>query len=298
MQGEEGQESEAVTSGGRKHLPLGGAGQQAVLILGRDEPHAVGGMVGLGDPPPREVRVPDVAHLALADEVGEGVEGFFDRRRRVGRVQLVQVDPVGAQASERVFDGTTHVRAGSLGPPGHRGGEIGVPELRGQHDLIAAPLERLPHQRLGQTELATVHVGGVEESHARIDRRIEHRARSVECLGGGSRSSEVVAPESDRRDAESGAADGTERKNGGRHLSTLSPRTTKGSPSTRGALRGGQTWGPARRSGGGGVVPGAGGGGVVPAAGESAAGLYGCAGGAPYPGPAYPPPLPATGWLG
>jgi hypothetical protein len=42
--------------------------------------------------------------LAGADEIGEGAERLIDVRLRVGTVDLVQVDPVGAQPPQRVLN--------------------------------------------------------------------------------------------------------------------------------------------------------------------------------------------------
>jgi hypothetical protein len=47
----------------------------------------------------------DGADLALPDEVGQRTEGFVDVDGGVGAVHLVEVDPVGVQASQRVLDG-------------------------------------------------------------------------------------------------------------------------------------------------------------------------------------------------
>src|SRR5204863_551474 len=61
---------------------------------------ALGGPLGLDDRLGGEGRAADVADLALADEVGEGAEGLVDVGVGLGAVDLVEVDPVGAQAPE------------------------------------------------------------------------------------------------------------------------------------------------------------------------------------------------------
>ena len=52
----------------------------------------------------RERRGADVADLALLDEVGERAERLVDVGLRVGAVDLVEVDPVGAEPPQRVLD--------------------------------------------------------------------------------------------------------------------------------------------------------------------------------------------------
>jgi hypothetical protein len=46
----------------------------------------------------------DVTDLARADQVGESAERLVDIGLRVRAVDLVQVDPVGAQPPQRVLD--------------------------------------------------------------------------------------------------------------------------------------------------------------------------------------------------
>ena len=83
-------------------------------------------------------------------------------------------------------------------------------ELRRQHHLVAAALQRLAHQRLAQAGLAAVHVGGVEERDARVDRRVEDLDGAGERLGVRARAAEVVAAEADGRDEQAGRADATQ----------------------------------------------------------------------------------------
>ena len=51
----------------------------------------------------RERRVPDRAHLALVDEIAERAERLVDVGCRIGPVDLVQVDVVGAEAAQAVL---------------------------------------------------------------------------------------------------------------------------------------------------------------------------------------------------
>jgi hypothetical protein len=75
----------------------------------------------------------------LADEVGQGPECFRDVGVGAGPVYLVEVDVIGAQASERVLDlghdpapGSTAV-VGDVVVHGHE-------ELGREDDVAAAPL--------------------------------------------------------------------------------------------------------------------------------------------------------------
>ena len=47
---------------------------------------------------------PDVADLAVGDQLGEGPDGVFDGGLRVDAVLVVEVDVVGAEPLERAFD--------------------------------------------------------------------------------------------------------------------------------------------------------------------------------------------------
>ena len=62
------------------------------------------GPLRLDDLPGGERRGADVADLALLDEVGQRAEGLVDVGVRVGAVDLVEVDPVGAEPPQRVLD--------------------------------------------------------------------------------------------------------------------------------------------------------------------------------------------------
>ena len=106
--------TEAVARAGVEHTEaLGPASQQAVLVLHAHETRepAVGADArGLVDLLGREVAAADLEHLARAHQLVERAERLLERRRRVGKVQLVQVDAVGAEAAQAVFDRARDVR--------------------------------------------------------------------------------------------------------------------------------------------------------------------------------------------
>ena len=191
-------ESEALRC--RKHFALRTAGEQAVVVLRRDERHGAAlprDEMRLGRLPAREVRVSDIADLALAHQVAQRVERLVDRRRRVGGVQLVEVDPVRLKAGEGCLDRATHVGAGCFRTAENACREVDVPELRREDDVVASALQRLAHEGLGEPRLPAVDVRGVEEGHAGVDRGIQDVAGAVERLGLGAGAAEVVAAEAD-----------------------------------------------------------------------------------------------------
>ncbi len=154
--------------------------------------------------------MPEVAHLALAHEVRQHIQGLVDGRVGIGGVQLIQVDVIGLQAREGPLDGRADVGARGLRTRGrisHVATE--VPELGGDDHLVPSAAEGLAHERFRQARLAAVHVGGVEESHPGIDRRVDHRPCALDGLRLRARATEVVAPEADGGDEEAGRADAT-----------------------------------------------------------------------------------------
>ena len=164
---------------GRGHqLGLGRPLQQRPLVLRGDERLGAGlpGQVrGVGGLPAGQVGMPQVAHLALGDQLGQRVQGFLDRGLRVRGVQLVEVQVVGAQPAQRGGHGAADIGPAALGPG--RGPVAHVhllmAELRGQHDLVAAAAQYLAEQFLGAAAVA-VDVRGVEQGDARVDGRVHH----------------------------------------------------------------------------------------------------------------------------
>ena len=104
------------------------------------------------------------------DQVGERRQRLFDVGTRLGAVDLVEVDPVRVQAAQgipdRAHDPAARVAA-SVGILAH-----GVVELGGEDDVVApAAGERLADDLLGLTR--PVHVGGVDEVDARVERTVD-----------------------------------------------------------------------------------------------------------------------------
>jgi hypothetical protein len=111
----------------------------------------------------------DVEHLALADDVGEGLHRLLERCLVVVAVRLIKVDVVGLQPGQRAVDRLEDVLAGqadvvvTLGP--------GRAEHLGEDLQRFTPftLERLAEHGLGLG--VGVHVGGVERRYAGVQGR-------------------------------------------------------------------------------------------------------------------------------
>ena len=168
------EDAHAVALARRQQGALDLAGEDRVRrLLGAEalQAAAVGGPVGLDDQLGGIRRAPGVADLAGVDEVVERAERVLDVRRRIGPVHLVEVDPVGAEATQRVLDlahdpapaVARHVRALPHRPV----------ELRRQHDVVATPGQRLADDRLGLA--ARVHVGGVDEVDPGVEGGVDDR---------------------------------------------------------------------------------------------------------------------------
>ena len=98
------QQAQADVDRGRHDLPLDLPGQQAVLRLEGHRPGHVQGagqMHRLGQLPAGEVGQPPVADLAGPDELLQRPQGLLQRRQRVVRVNLIQVNRLEPQPMQR-----------------------------------------------------------------------------------------------------------------------------------------------------------------------------------------------------
>jgi hypothetical protein len=148
----------------RQHGGLDPAGKQRVgRLLGPETQQAapLGDVIGADDLLGREGRAAEGADLPGVHEVGERGESFLDVGRGVGAVDLVQVDPVGSQPPQALLglrqDPAPRVAA-AVAALAHLKVHLG-----GQHDLVAAALQRLAGDLLGLAARLAVHVGGVHE---------------------------------------------------------------------------------------------------------------------------------------
>ena len=174
-----GDHAHAVAPAGGEHVGLHGPVQQRV---GRLLAHEALAAAPLGDPlrlhdrARREGRGADVAHLARLHQVAQGGKGVVDVRVLFGTVDLVEVDPVGAQPAQAVLD--------LLDDPAARVAElVGIVahlavDLGGQDRVVTpAPGEGLAHDLLGLA--ARVDVGGVDEVDARVEGPVDDVDRLV-----------------------------------------------------------------------------------------------------------------------
>ena len=139
-------QAEAARRAGRHDFFLEGAVEQVVVALTRDERRPAAGvrpLVRFADLAAREVRVAEVAHLALRDDQVEGGQDLVDRRGRVRPVQLEQVDVIGAEPVQGFVDGGENVGPGGSDPRPPAIGAGVHPELGGDDDLAAQASEGL-----------------------------------------------------------------------------------------------------------------------------------------------------------
>ena len=192
----------------RDQLVLGLAPDQRVVELRGGERRTPEGALtrhrGRHLPRP-EVAGAGGAHQAARDEVVERAQRLLDRRGAVGTVQLVEVDVVGAETGEarlaRGDDVVVRQRAGTTLAEADLGGDEHV--VAPVADGGAEDLLRLPER---------VHVGGVDQVHARVEGAVDHHA-GVALVDGG-----------DRRHA------GTERHRAERQLRDLEPTRAEAPP--------------------------------------------------------------------
>ena len=121
----------------------------------------------------RRFREADVAHLPLPHQLGQRADGVFDRDLGIHAVLVVQIDVIDAETLERCLAASAHV----LGAPVDAS-RLGIgaphdPELGREHDLVPSARDRLAHELL--VGVRPVHVGGVEEVDAQIERAVDGR---------------------------------------------------------------------------------------------------------------------------
>ena len=161
------------SSGERHQLPLVVAADERVVDLVADVPRpavALGDGERLHEVPAGEVGAGDVANLAFADHLVEGVEGLFDGRGGVEGVQVVDVDVVGVEALEGAFErgGEVVARAADVvrALAGAEGG------LGGEEDVLALEVGDGFAEDVFALAVG-VDIGGVEEIaaglHADVD---------------------------------------------------------------------------------------------------------------------------------
>jgi hypothetical protein len=120
----------------------------------------------------------EVADLALLHELGHRADGLLDRRVGIDAVLVVEVDVVQAETLQRALAGPLDVLGAAVDAAALS--IVGVaddPELRREHDLIAAIGDRAPDEAL--VGVRAVDVGGVEEVDAELERAVDDGDRLV-----------------------------------------------------------------------------------------------------------------------
>src|SRR5688572_7393709 len=122
----------------------------------------------------------EIAHLPLLHEPRHGPDRLLDRDGRIDAVLVVEVDHVHAESLQARVARLRHVLRTAIDARGPIGlSEIA--ELGGEHDLVA-----LPAQGGGEELLVVapaVHVGGVDEVHAKVQRAVHDGDRLCVVTG-------------------------------------------------------------------------------------------------------------------
>src|SRR4051794_22636703 len=148
---------------------------------------------------------PEVADLALLHELGHRADGLLDRRLLVDAVLVVEVDGVHAEALERRLARLAHVAGVAADAEELAVLAAHVAELRGDQRALPAPLAQRAADKPLVGERA-VHVGGVEQGHAELERAVDG-AHRLALVGGPVELRHPHAPEAERSRFEAVAAD-------------------------------------------------------------------------------------------
>ena len=172
-----GHDAHAELARRRHDLLLEPAREQRPLALERrDRVCRVGGAERFG----AHLGEPEVADLAGLHELAHRAHALLDRHARVAAVHVVEVDVVHAEAAQGGVAGF----ADPLGAVVDRAPARVVAadrELAGELQLVAASLDRAAQELLVVPR--PVHVGGVEEGHADVERAADRRGRLVLVRG-------------------------------------------------------------------------------------------------------------------
>src|SRR5690349_13344099 len=123
----------------------------------------------------RRLAEAEVAHLPLLHELRHRPDGLLDRHVVVDAMLIIEVDVVDAEPLERGVAGATHVLRGAVDAEAVALLVADVAELRGENDLVASALDRPTDEPLVGER--AVHVGGVEEVDAEVERAVNGRDR-------------------------------------------------------------------------------------------------------------------------
>src|SRR5258706_946780 len=159
-----------LAAAGERFLAVLPVEQRILVLHRRDRMHLVRAADRFG---PR-LRQAELAHFALLEQALHRAHRVLDRRIRVDTVLVVEVDDVDAQALQARLASLHHV----IGLAVHALlalGVLGLAELGADDHALAAALERFAEQRL--VVAPAVHVGGVEEVDALVERVVDDADR-------------------------------------------------------------------------------------------------------------------------
>ena len=121
------------------------------------------------------LREAEVADLPLADELGHRADGLLDRDRPVDAVLVVEVDRLDAEPLQRAVAAGADVLRPAVDAEEGALRVAHVPELRREDDLVAPLPDRAADELLVLP--GAVHVGGVEERDAEVERAVDRGDR-------------------------------------------------------------------------------------------------------------------------
>ena len=193
----------ALIDAERDHLALLLAVQEVVVILHRCEARPavpLGGRLRLGELPRRHGAGAQIASLAGPDDIVQRLHRLLDRGFGIPAMHLVEVDVIHLETPERGVDRREHVLAREAATVG--AGRRRIEDLGRDHHLVARD-QSAQHPPGDDLARATrIHVGGVEERDAALERATHDRLRCplVEHPGSSRRVAEAHHPERDPRD--------------------------------------------------------------------------------------------------
>jgi hypothetical protein len=127
------------------------------------------------------VRKPDVPDLPRGLQISERANGVFQRHAWIGRVQLIEIDPLQPQPPQTPLAGGVQMLRPAVRVPGLAPGPRQT-ALGRNHEPFGIRIERFGNEPL--VDLRPVGIGGVDESDTKLDGAHEHalRVRKVERL--------------------------------------------------------------------------------------------------------------------
>ena len=150
--------------------------QRVLGLHGRDRMDGMGAPDRLG----RRLAEPEMADLALLDELRHRSDRLLDGHVRVDAVLVVQVDVIGAEPLQRALDRAADMLGRAVERPdgGHVAGlrRVHPPrELRREHVLVAMPLDGAAHELL--VGHRPVQLRRVQEVDSELQRALDGRGR-------------------------------------------------------------------------------------------------------------------------